>query len=645
MKNTFLFRFVLCALCVAATRAESGAAVPQDGSRANVYYSDGTRFALEGRLGEAVAAFEQAVALDPNNGNAFYNLGNVYSELGRWEDAVAAYRKAVSLNKKDLEAYNGLGIALARRGVYPQAVKAFEKAIELYPKWAEPHYHLSQVYRQLGQDVAAQVAYSDSVRLRPDYATSPPRTFTTPGMTASAAAPGRKASAPAPAPLDSADAGRSSSSTPAGSATPRGGETLRGETASKVAALNSGDAKAYQDLGLKLSRAGRHEEAVTALRQAVMLDRDDASAHVALGDEYAALGRWRESVDAYEQATRLDPRDAKAYERLGRSYAKLRENAATPGGGDGAAVGARASAPAGTNNNASVPRERDTAAESEAAPAARPATRNSAPAPGTVRPGASALAAPKGDADPTAVYRVGAGDVLDIRVLNQRESGATAYKVTPAGLLVHPRLAEPLQVSGLTTDEIAARLGSELRRATNGGAAEVAVAVSEYASHAIIVSGLVKDPGTKIMRREGVPLYVIIAHAQPLPEAGRVLVASHATGQTAAFDLSDARAMNVLVRPGDVITVQPRTKQYFYIAGAVPAPGQKEFHVGLTLTQAILAAGGVAQPTSGPPASATVARQGPDGKLVATRYNLRDIGAGRTPDPSVEPGDRIEVFR
>jgi protein involved in polysaccharide export with SLBB domain len=350
-------------------------------------------------------------------------------------------------------------------------------------------------------------------------------------------------------------------------------------------------------------------------------------------------------VDAYEQATRLDPQDAKAYERLGRSYAKLRGNA-PPTRGDSAAVGARASAPAGATNNAAGPRGRDTAAETdktETAPAGRAAPRTSAPAAGTAGP--SAVAAPKSDADPTAVYRVGAGDVLDIRMLNQRESGATAYKVTPAGLLVHPQLAEPLQVVGLTTDEIASRLGSELKRRTNNASAEVAVAVSEYASHAIIVSGLVKDPGTKIMRREGVPLYVIIAHAQPLPEAGRVLVVSHATGQSTTFDLADTRAANVLVRPGDVITVQPRTKQYFYIAGAIMTPGQKEFHPNLTLTQAILAAGGVARTGGQAVTSATVARQGPDGRLVATRYDLRDIGAGKTPDPFIEPGDRIEVFR
>lgn len=118
-------------------------------------------------------------------------------------------------------------------------------------------------------------------------------------------------------------------------------------------------------------------------------------------------------------------------------------------------------------------------------------------------------------------------------------------------------------------------------------------------------------------------------------------VTSRVTGRSTAVDLSDAAAMNMLVRPGDVINVQTIPKQFVYIAGAVRQPGQKEFHNGLTLTQALLAAGGVMTPGSG--GGVTVTRQGRDGRLASARYDLRDIAAGRTPDPVVQPGDRIEV--
>ncbi|MFN2493688.1 MAG: SLBB domain-containing protein, partial [Pyrinomonadaceae bacterium] len=51
--------------------------------------------------------------------------------------------------------------------------------------------------------------------------------------------------------------------------------------------------------------------------------------------------------------------------------------------------------------------------------------------------------------------------------------------------------------------------------------------------------------------------------------------------------------MSRLVHPGDVITLQTNPIQFFYVAGEVKAPGEKTFRRGLTLTQAIIAAGGL----------------------------------------------------
>ena len=637
MRKTLLLGLVLCAALGPAVAAR------QRDDAASVSYRDGTRFALQGRLEEAARAFEQAIALDPRDGNAYYSLGNVYSELGRWPDAIAAYRKAVSLNKNDVEAFNGLGLALGRRGVYEQAAAAFERAIEIYPKWAEPHFHLSQVRKALGRDDEARAAYQRAVRLRPDYAARPPRTFTTATLAvskpetearservsaANVAAAGSRAAADA-APARDPAAGNAEANTPPPSAATPGRAAGAAEPPRNAARPALEDAQSYFDAGLRHGRAGRHEEAVAAFRQAALLDREHAGAYLGLGDAYAELGRWRESLDAYERAARLNPNDPETHRRLGRAYAKLREAApadeAAPAPSPAAVAAERAPAPAVNTNGARPEAASAPAVKAEPAKAAPPARREAAPA----------------DPDPTAVYRVGAGDVLEVRVSGGRQTHASSYKVTPTGMLDHPLLVEPLQVEGLTTGEIGARLGEQLRRRAPGSPPEVAVGVREYASHAIIVSGMVREAGTKILQREGVPLYVIIAHAQPLAGAGQAVVRSHATGQHTAVDLADTAAMNLLVRPGDVVTVRARPEQFFYIAGAVREPGQKKFHAGLTLTQAILAAGGT--PTPG--ARVRVARQGADGRLASNAYDLREISAGRSPDPVIQPGDRIEVAR
>lgn len=581
--------------------------VPQGG--AQVYARDGARFALEGRLSEAAHAFEQAVALDPENGTAYYGLGNVYAEMGRWADAINAYYKAVSLNKEDVEALNNLGVALSMRGQHVQAAAAFRRAIKVYPKWAEPHYHLGESSRALGREDEAREAFARALRLRPDYAARPPRPFAlaAPGPRATGGAleamravnlvdnqPERvAAAAPTAAPTpDAAPAPRASNANPTLStlASPDGTRS--------VAAPAAAPPESPYDLGVREARAGRHREAVAALRQAVALERRSAAAYRALGDSYAALEDWGESVDAYEQAARLAPDHAETYQKLGRAYAKLRE-----------------AAPAPPDTAAARPR-----------PAAASATETT----------------PTNDPDPTAVYRVGPGDVLDIRLPGKSQQRMTVHEVTPTGLLDHPALRQPVAVAGLTPEEVGARLGAALGLRASGAGAEVAVGVSEYRSHAIIVGGMVKEPGTKILQREGVPLYVIVAHAQPLAGAGQAVVVSRSTGREAAVDLLDVEGMKTLVRQGDVVTLRERPPQFVYVAGAVREPGQREFHAGLTLTQALLAAGGLTSPDR---AFVNVTRQGADGRLSTTRYVLADIRSGKTPDPVLRPGDRLEVPR
>ena len=263
----------------------------------------------------------------------------------------------------------------------------------------------------------------------------------------------------------------------------------------------------------------------------------------------------------------------------------------------------------------------------------------------TVAPGGATSGA--GAATPseplTSVYRIGVGDVLDIRLLNDKDPRqSTLYTVLAGGALDYPLLRDPITVAGMTADELAAQLIAELRHRGIFQHPQLRVSVREYASHAVLVSGLVGDPGTKILRREAIPLYVVVAEAQPKPEAGRAVVISHATGKATTVDLNDAAGLNTLVQAGDVINLVARPPEFFYIGGEVGSPGQKEFHSAMTLTQALLASGGV---TAQAGAQVRVSRARADGRLVSAEYDLRQIEGGAVPDPVLQPGDRIEVPR
>jgi polysaccharide export outer membrane protein len=240
----------------------------------------------------------------------------------------------------------------------------------------------------------------------------------------------------------------------------------------------------------------------------------------------------------------------------------------------------------------------------------------------------------------TMLYRVGVGDVLDIRLANMPTRESTLFTVLNPGVVEYPLLSGPVSVEGLTTEEIAALLSREIKVIDHPIAT---VTVRDYASHAVTITGLVDSPGKKVLRREAMPLYTVIAEALPRPEATAVTITRG--GKNESLSMTNEQSMATLVKAGDIIKVSGESalsKGFVYVGGDVAATGEREFREGMTLTQALLAAGGVGRSDK---ASAKVARRNASGFLVTNEYNLRAIEEGKAPDPALEAGDRIEVRR
>jgi len=240
----------------------------------------------------------------------------------------------------------------------------------------------------------------------------------------------------------------------------------------------------------------------------------------------------------------------------------------------------------------------------------------------------------------TEIYRVGVGDVLDIRLLNSANSKSTLFTVVGSGVIDLPVAGGTVSVAGFTPEEIQTLIAAELKRRAVAEKAQVTVGVRQYLSHSVTVTGLVVNPGTRFLRREMVPLYVVLAESQLRNDSGRVvIIRAGVPGQP--HDLSDPATLNLNVQSGDVITVTNRPQEFYYIAGRINYPGQKSFQPGITLLQAILAAGGTARQEH----RVEVSREGADGRLVTTRYSIKQIKSGAVEDPKLQPGDRIEVSR
>ena len=390
---------------------------------------------------------------------------------------------------------------------------------------------------------------------------------------------------------------------------------LRSSARSKFLAA----AKRLYKEGVKYGSAGLFQQAAETLEKVVALDPQFADAYFSLGHAYFDMKRWADAAKNFERALDLNPKDVEARDRLSFARTMLQ-----PYGG-------------GTKP---IPRPIKPLEQKQQKAVGSPlAAATKAPAPPPVQ--SEEVPENKTTSDEmalTRIYRIGPNDVLDVRVADSTSSESTLFTVTPAGLLEHPLLAEPMQVDGLTVEELSVRIESDLKRRALDRT-KVTVGVRDYASHTILVSGLVKDSGTKILRREAIPLYVVVADAQPLPEAARVTVMRNEANQLFDIELTEVSEMNLLVRPGDVVTLHANATQFLYVGGEVKFPGEKTYRRGLTLTQAMLAAGGVV----GKPKEARLGRDDGRGFLIVTKFKLKDIESGKVPDPLVRPGDRISV--
>jgi protein involved in polysaccharide export with SLBB domain len=241
---------------------------------------------------------------------------------------------------------------------------------------------------------------------------------------------------------------------------------------------------------------------------------------------------------------------------------------------------------------------------------------------------------------PPVNYVVGAGDVLDISLANTTSRESTLFTVFNNGTIDYPLLNGPVAVAGLTTDQIGSLLTAQIKVIKTP---KLKVSVRDYASHTVVISGLVDSAGKKVLRRESMPLYAILTEASVRPEATSVTIL-HNDKEGATLSLKDELAMSTLVYSGDTIKISggnATTGQYVYVGGDVAAPGEKTLRPGMTLTQVLLSAGADLSSKR----VAKIARRDEGGLLSTVEYDVKSIAQGKTPDPQIVAGDRIEVKR
>jgi Flp pilus assembly protein TadD len=133
-------------------------------------FKSGNLLVRQGRLEEAQAAYERAVALQSDHAEARYNLGVVLRDQGRMAQAQTAFGSAIDLRPDHAESHNNLGMTLAAQGRHHEAVPCFERSLALKPDHARALSNLGVALMELDQPGAAAECFRRAVALKPDFA-------------------------------------------------------------------------------------------------------------------------------------------------------------------------------------------------------------------------------------------------------------------------------------------------------------------------------------------------------------------------------------------------------------------------------------------------------------------------------------------
>ncbi|HUO35854.1 MAG TPA: tetratricopeptide repeat protein [Candidatus Acidoferrum sp.] len=92
------------------------------------HYYSGIDFFGEGKLDEAIAEYERALAIEPRFVDALHGLAQAYHAKGEFDRAIETARKILEIDADDILAWTAISRAFQRKGMVPEAEEAGNKA-------------------------------------------------------------------------------------------------------------------------------------------------------------------------------------------------------------------------------------------------------------------------------------------------------------------------------------------------------------------------------------------------------------------------------------------------------------------------------------------------------------------------------------
>jgi tetratricopeptide (TPR) repeat protein len=231
------------------------------------------------RLPDALASYDRAIAIDPTDAIAHCNRAMVLVALDDKDAALAGFDAAIARDARSFAAHSGRAGLLHERKQWTTALAAYDQAIALNPADATAQYNRGTVFKELKQFAAALGSYEQAIALNPRFA----RAHAMRGDVLLEM--GRL-----PAALEGYE---------------------------RAIALDARDATNYNNRAVLLQKMGRFEEAATAYDQAIAANPNYADAWFNRGTLLGERDDPEAALRSYERAIAARPNLADAYVNSG----------------------------------------------------------------------------------------------------------------------------------------------------------------------------------------------------------------------------------------------------------------------------------------------------------------------------------------
>lgn len=151
----------------ALTKGVNPAALDQDNYKHWFYF--GVEKADQGKLEEAIAAWDKCLAIKPDLSSAWHNRGSALGQLNRLDEAISSFERAIEYNSQDFQAWNDKGIAVFRQQKLEEAIYCWDKTVELKPDFYQAWFNKGCLYENQGKYEQAKECYDQTLAIEPNF--------------------------------------------------------------------------------------------------------------------------------------------------------------------------------------------------------------------------------------------------------------------------------------------------------------------------------------------------------------------------------------------------------------------------------------------------------------------------------------------